>query len=314
MELDDAERELVAAWRRGDAARILRGAIEVLEASPSDSHGHGSYFFLSYAGADRSTAVQLEGLLRRCGVSVWLAEQELSEVQRLEARFQRAIGNCAALVAIYSERTKETNWPTQEAGWAVSAGKDILTLIADDSSLSSLPAPYRNSEARLFGGMRWFDVRASGLFPWLLDRVPRSDRGVQALRELREATVRALKSQERPELPAGLPQDSSFSNQAHSIQKATEIMQQEAWYLTLTGTGHLIEGLDWTDRPVEERADEAARLMLQQADPRLARSFRSCFNAVLDNGGSAVDSVVCFSTVQPSEAKINRIERCPRPS
>lgn len=82
--------------------------------------------FLSHVSAIKGKAAQLQRVLKRYGISCFVAHEDIEPTRDWQNEIEKALMSMDALAAVLSPGFKESNWTDQEVGVAI--GRDILVI------------------------------------------------------------------------------------------------------------------------------------------------------------------------------------------
>ncbi|MBR4879868.1 MAG: toll/interleukin-1 receptor domain-containing protein, partial [Clostridia bacterium] len=75
--------------------------------------------FISYKSEDYKIAKWVRDYLEKCGLSVWMAPEDIPGGSDYSEQIPVAITNCKALVLIYSQKAESSKWVRREVDQAI---------------------------------------------------------------------------------------------------------------------------------------------------------------------------------------------------
>ena len=101
-----------------------------------------SEVFISYSRSDLWTMRFIQQLLSKHGINVWSDEKMEPGTPSWQSAIGDAIEACLAVVVIFSETAKDSQWVREELNYAKLHEKEILPLLAAGNETSAIPFGY----------------------------------------------------------------------------------------------------------------------------------------------------------------------------
>jgi len=92
--------------------------------------------FISYKSQDYDTAKWVRNYLVKCGLSVWMAPEDIPGGGSYAAFIPDAIENCKAFVLILSDKAQHSKWVKRELDQAINNDKEILPFMIEKAELT----------------------------------------------------------------------------------------------------------------------------------------------------------------------------------
>ena len=92
--------------------------------------------FISYKSEEYNTAKWVRDYLEKCGLSVWMAPEDIHGGGSYAEYIPDAIENCKAFVLILSEKAQNSKWVTRELDQAINENKEILPFMIEKVELN----------------------------------------------------------------------------------------------------------------------------------------------------------------------------------
>jgi len=84
--------------------------------------------FITHLAARREFAAQLQEALLPCGISSFVAHNDIEPTQEWQTQIETALATCDALIALLHEKFHESKWTDQEIGFAMGRGVPACTV------------------------------------------------------------------------------------------------------------------------------------------------------------------------------------------
>ena len=90
-----------------------------------------AFIFISHSEKDKAVVESLCSLLDKFQFDHYIAErpEEFDPNDELPTRIQGELRRCHCLIAIITARSKDSAWVNQEIGFALGAGKPLVTIV-----------------------------------------------------------------------------------------------------------------------------------------------------------------------------------------
>lgn len=92
--------------------------------------------FISYKSEEYNTAKWVRDYFEKCGLSVWMAPEDIHGGGSYAEYIPDAIENCKAFVLILSEKAQNSKWVTRELDQAINENKEILPFMIEKVELN----------------------------------------------------------------------------------------------------------------------------------------------------------------------------------
>lgn len=92
--------------------------------------------FISYKSDEYNTAKWVRDYLIKCGLSVWMAPEDIPGGGSYAEHIPDAIENCKAFVMIFSPKAQDSKWVRRELDQAINNDKEILPFMIEKFELS----------------------------------------------------------------------------------------------------------------------------------------------------------------------------------
>lgn len=238
--------------------------------------------FLSYARADRPRAESLAAALERAGYSVWW-DRHIAGGSEFSSDIERELGDCRAVIVLWSDAARESPWVKDEAAVGRDAGK--LLPVALDTALP--PLGFRQYHAIDFS--RWNGAAEA------------AETG-----ELVQTLAARLRGASPPEAMAALPASRRGAGLRRSawlalalVALATAYVGYSAWRGADRGTPTVAEAVPDPQTPVAEGEEDVPRIAVAEfkvrEDDEVVAEFAEALSEDIANGLSRFPYLVVAS-------------------
>ena len=88
--------------------------------------------FISHISKDAKIALRLKKTLEPYKISAFVAHEDIVPTREWQDEVERALNHMDALVAVHTEGFSNSHWAQQEIGFALGAGKKVISLKMDE--------------------------------------------------------------------------------------------------------------------------------------------------------------------------------------
>ncbi|MCG8508794.1 MAG: toll/interleukin-1 receptor domain-containing protein, partial [Rhodospirillales bacterium] len=128
--------------------------------------------FLSHKATVKENTSQVKQALARCGISAFVAHEDIEPTEEWQREIERALFSMDALVALLSDDFHDSNWTDQEVGVAIGRGVPLIAVRLGMDPYGLM------GKGQGLGGCGWSDPNAIAVkvFQLLHKRLPEKSR------------------------------------------------------------------------------------------------------------------------------------------
>lgn len=121
---------------------IKRSAASAEEQDKFFSEKLQSYYYINYANADESFALQLYQTLKEAGQNPWIDQQDVGGEESWHQAINRALQNCSHMILVWSKEAEQSREVESEWSYFANASKPLIIVRRENQPVHYVLQPY----------------------------------------------------------------------------------------------------------------------------------------------------------------------------